>query len=161
MRKLNLGCGKDIREGWTNVDRVTWAKGVLRYDLDEDLPPDGPWDLILMQDVMEHLKNPHFAVLSAIHVLSDDGALVIRGPHYTCRDSYTDITHRRALSSETIEHMLATANVEVSTTLLFEPWNQWMHWVNWIPYGKKIYESTFLAGLAPAKHVHVMIRRKR
>jgi len=57
MKKLNLGCGKDIRQndGWINID-IRPGPGVnLVHDLGFPLPfSEGEVDEILAQDVLEH-----------------------------------------------------------------------------------------------------------
>lgn len=53
--KYNLGCGKDVRKGYTNVDLLE-IPGVVNYDLSKtpwDFEP-GSADEVLMLDFLEH-----------------------------------------------------------------------------------------------------------
>lgn len=56
--KVNLGCGKDAKEGYINVD-VLGGEGIVKKDLVqflEDLPDD-TIDEVILQDILEHF--PH------------------------------------------------------------------------------------------------------
>lgn len=158
--KLNLGAGNDIREGWVNVDAFPVDDRVTPMDIEKSWPAN--WvdlKVVLLRDVVEHLKDPNRVIMAAAVRLCPAGEVIIRGPHFTCRDTHTDFTHHRGLSSESVPHSLGHL-FAVYVHISFEWWNRWMHWVNWIPCGLKIYESTFLCSLAPAKYVHARIRRR-
>ena len=102
-RKLNLGCGTDIRPGWVNLDSSREIPGVdVVHDLDGlPLPfADGSFDYILAQDVLEHLADP-VATLRELHrILDRGGRLAIRVPHFTSRNNYIDPTHRNRFAIE-------------------------------------------------------------
>lgn len=54
MERLNLGCGFDVKEGWTNVDRVI-ADGVEFWDIAKNVVPEnwkGKFDFILLNHVL-------------------------------------------------------------------------------------------------------------
>lgn len=53
--KLNLGCGKDFREGWINAD--AWAPRVdIRCDIREPLPfDDGTFSEIYASGILEQI----------------------------------------------------------------------------------------------------------
>lgn len=88
MRKLNLGCGLDVREGWTNVDNDplgSWPKmadGRVVHRLDArklDLLADCSFDMVLVNHVL-HLFDYDAAddVLDeCVRVLDTEGLLVI------------------------------------------------------------------------------------
>lgn len=82
-RKLNLGCGLDLRAGYLNVDLNAFNKPDLVGDV-RDLPmlPNGKYEEINAQDVLEHL--PRTATASALRewnrLLRMGGTLVLRVP---------------------------------------------------------------------------------
>jgi len=80
--KLNLGCGNDIKEGWVNVDIHNFGQEVI-WDLDRvPYPFDGnSAEVILMQDIIEHLKSPKLVLKEIYRIASDGCTLVIRTPH--------------------------------------------------------------------------------
>ena len=61
MKKLNLGCGRDFRNGYINLDFVK-NKGVdIIWDLNKyPYPFKNPeFDEILVYNIMEHLDKPN------------------------------------------------------------------------------------------------------
>jgi len=82
-RKLNLGCGLDLRTGYLNVDLNAFHKPDLVGDV-RDLPmlPTGRYEEIIAQDVLEHL--PRTATASALRewnrLMQMGGSLVLRVP---------------------------------------------------------------------------------
>jgi predicted SAM-dependent methyltransferase len=80
-RKLNLGCGFDVRPGYLNIDACSFHKPDLVADiLDLPMLPSDHYDEILAQDVLEHL--PRWATRRALcewnRLLTPAGVLTIR-----------------------------------------------------------------------------------
>lgn len=59
--KLNVGCGKNIKEGWINIDLLESADLAIniRYGLPFD---DDSCELIYSEHFLEHLENPDESV---------------------------------------------------------------------------------------------------
>ncbi len=85
MKKLNLGCGEDFKEGWVNVDFHSHVDIDVQHDLNS-LPypfPDGDFDHILASHVLEHLDRP-FVVMRELHrILKPGGTLTVKVPHFS------------------------------------------------------------------------------
>lgn len=106
---LNLGCGS-VKNEFLEAGRAAEVVGVdnnpdSEADLNHDLnqfpyPLDSDsFDLIIMQDVLEHLDNVP-RVLQEVHRVARDGALIrIRMPHYSSYYTYNDPTHRQLLGA--------------------------------------------------------------
>lgn len=113
-RKLNVGCGNDVREGWLNIDRNVPAKltgedlanGLFMVgDLGKVDPgaqggrldlPTSHFEELEMSHVIEHLSNP-LQVLEELWRVATPGAkLTIRCPHGSSDDAWEDQTHVRA-----------------------------------------------------------------
>jgi SAM-dependent methyltransferase len=57
-RLLNLGCGTRLHAGWTNVDFVARAPGVLAHDLRSGVPfPPETFDAVYHSHVLEHFPR--------------------------------------------------------------------------------------------------------
>jgi len=95
LLKLNLGCGRDIRKGWINLDKTNYLGVDIVFDLNVFPYPfqDNTFDVILMQDVLEHLEDP-VAVMKEIYRISKNGCIIIiRTPHPESPLMKQDKTH--------------------------------------------------------------------
>lgn len=102
MKKLNLGSGSDIKEGWVNLDSHHLpGVDVVHVIGKKPLPfKKGEFDYILCQDILEHVD--FIPVLKDLHrILAPGGVLKIRVPHFTSRYAYSDPTHIRYFASDT------------------------------------------------------------
>lgn len=98
-RKMNVGCGRDVRPGWLNVDREP-IPGVFVWKL-EETPwpfPDDHFELIHAEHVLEHVSRADGALYRVIEelarVLQPGGTLVVKVPHHqNIRRVWMDPTH--------------------------------------------------------------------
>jgi len=106
--KLNLGCGRDIREGWVNLDSPQTAKtyadngvaGVIGCDIDQpdvQLPfDDDTFEVIDASHVLEHIRFI-LPLVQELHRISIDGGLfMVAVPFGSSDDAWEDPTHVRA-----------------------------------------------------------------
>jgi predicted SAM-dependent methyltransferase len=103
-KKLNIGCGHDIREGWINLDSAAIHGVDVVHNLEEVPLPfsDEEFDSILAKDVLEHLD--YVPVLKEIHrILKPGGTLEISVPHFSSVDNYVDPTHKKMFATKTFE----------------------------------------------------------
>ena len=94
MKKLNLGCGIDYREGFVNVDFHSHIKIDVQHDLNVVPYPfkDEEFDFILASHVLEHLDKP-FVIMKELHrILKKDGKLHLKVPHFS--RGFTHSEHR-------------------------------------------------------------------
>jgi len=104
--KLNLGCGRDYKEGWINVDigkkdiqgrDILIDKGMDLNKLPYDFPNNSA-EVILLDNVLEHLDNQTEVMKELYRILENKGELIVIVPHYTSWSAYTDPTHRNYYS---------------------------------------------------------------
>lgn len=84
MKRLNLGCGRDYRQGWINVDADKNIKADNYFDLRKKFPfKNGSFDYILAQDVLEHFSKTETKKFLAEcgRVLKISGRIKIRTPN--------------------------------------------------------------------------------
>ena len=96
MIKINLGCGKDYREGWINVDFNKEVKADIYADLSKRLPFDNNYsDLILLDNVLEHVTpENYFFFLEELHRICKKRAIIrIYAPHYSGMYAFKHPTH--------------------------------------------------------------------
>lgn len=97
---LDLGAGRDrSRPGAVTVDRVASTGPDAVHDLDVVPWPfsNDAFDVVVCKDVIEHLADV-VRSMEEMHRIGRPGARVeIITPHYSCRNSWTDPTHRQHL----------------------------------------------------------------
>jgi len=104
--KLNLGCGRDIKKDFVNVDYKKFNGVDLVYDLNKIPYPfkDNTFDEIIMRNILEHLENP-LNILKEIHRISKPNARIfIKTPHFSSNNAWGDIEHKRPFSSQTFKN---------------------------------------------------------
>jgi SAM-dependent methyltransferase len=181
-RRLNLGCGSDIRPGWVNLDSSEKIPGVsVVHDLDRGPLPfrDGSFAAILARDVLEHLSDPVRTLRELHRVLAPGGQLTVRVPHFTSRNNHIDPTHRSQFAIEWFDFFVRgtrrkterpyyfdfefTKLVEeritfegVSLAMPFQPLADWL--VNRSRQWRVTYERTLLR-LLPAENIVVVLEK--
>jgi len=109
MKKLNFGCGQDIKEGWVNVDVQKNAKIDKSFDFDKFPYPlkENEYEYILVSGVLEYLKKPS-EVLNELWRISKSNAIIEikKIPHYSNRSAYDDIDHIHYFSEIAFKHFV-------------------------------------------------------
>jgi SAM-dependent methyltransferase len=169
MKRLNLGCGRDILDGWVNLDLHALPGVDVVHDLTKLPLPFGEqeFDEVRCISILEHLD--YVPLLCDIHrVLRPDGRLMIHVPHYTSRDSFVDPTHIKLFSVRTFEFFLEDSEFQreyyfnfkfrrlAERRLTFHKRSPLFY--NWIveplvnlhPRLLDLYERSFLSALFPA-----------
>lgn len=180
-KKLNLGCGIDIKEGWINLDSIAIPGVDVLHDI-EKLPlpfEKETFDEILAQDVLEHID--YIPVLKDLHrILKKGGVLRIRVPHFTSKNNFVDPTHKKMFSISTWDFFVKSPALskhiekerayyfdfafakKVHCHITFEKsshiffYNRACEWFfNLSPAVQSFYESTGLSRELPAENIIV------
>jgi hypothetical protein len=98
--KLNIGCGRNILDGYLNLDSVNGPGVELVADIEKDsLAPyglrDGCATEILLSHVIEHLRDPLTAMQEMWRLAAPECVLTIRCPYGSSDDAFEDPTHHR------------------------------------------------------------------
>ncbi|MDP3770469.1 MAG: methyltransferase domain-containing protein [Candidatus Sungbacteria bacterium] len=183
LKKLNIGCGVDIKQGWTNLDSAALPGVDVVHDIEKLPLPFGndEFDEILAQDVLEHIE--YIPVLKDLHrILKPGGRLTIRVPHFTSKTNFVDPTHRRMFSVSTWDFFVRSPSLsrhiekerayyfdfnfdkkahghitfEKSSRIFF--FNRITESLfNCSPRMQQFYESTFLSRLFPAENICITL----
>ncbi|MDD5190865.1 MAG: methyltransferase domain-containing protein [Dehalococcoidales bacterium] len=177
MKQLNLGCGDDIKKGWTNLD-IASLPGVDIVHNIENLPlpfGDEEFDYILCKDILEHVD--YIPILKDIHrILKMTGIVEIQVPHFTSMYSFGDPTHKKYFSATTFQFfILNTENKRsyyfdfhfsriVQTKIAFERGFLFFNYfvqpiVNFNNRTRHLFEATFLSRLFPAATLIVKLEK--
>lgn len=177
MKKLNLGCGTDVRKDWINLDIAPLPGVDVVHDL-KILPlpfESGTFDYVLCNDILEHFLD-YAPLLAEIHrVLKTGGDVEIKVPHYTYSRAYADPTHLRFFSVELFEFFTKSTTrpyyfnfffdriVNLKLTFLESHvlfYNKWIErFVNKSQRNLLFFEKSFMSGIFPAENIVVTLRK--
>ena len=98
--RLNIGCGRDIQDGWVNVDMAPLPGVDVVFNLEtcrqERLPfDDSTVSEIRLFHVIEHIQDAMGLMEELYRVARDGCVCTIRVPHGASDDAWTDPTHVR------------------------------------------------------------------
>lgn len=118
MKKLNLGCGFDKREGFVNADNFPECAPDIQFDIEQTPWPleDSSFDTILMKHVLEHV-GADFPAFSSVmrelyRIIAPEGIIEIHVPHFRHDTWWSDPTHVRAFTPLTFRMMSKKQNDE-------------------------------------------------
>jgi SAM-dependent methyltransferase len=104
---LDVGCGTNKWPGAVGLDISPDTDADVVHDLDSFPYPfeDSSFDHVLMQDVLEHVREP-IRVVDELHRICRPGARIqLRTPHFSSMLAYSDPTHRHYFSAEAIRSL--------------------------------------------------------
>ncbi len=106
IKKLNLGCGYDIKEGYVNLDAIYHSGVDIVYDI-TNFPwpfPDNFFDKIYASHILEHVEDLKKTMQEIKRICKNQSEIKIRVPHFSCGVSYRDPTHKRFFSYFTFDY---------------------------------------------------------
>jgi len=104
--KINIGCGTNIKEGFTNIDLIK-NKGVdIVHNLNEYPYPfkDSSVEEIYARDIIEHLDDPNQFIRELWRIGKPNCKIWIRTPHFSSLYAWADLTHKRPFSYFVFDH---------------------------------------------------------
>ena len=150
MRKLNLGCGRDIRPGYVNLDLVKIPGIDVVADLERRLPfPDDTFDEIFSSHVLEHVRDL-IPLLGELARISKPGAVLrIEVPHLSFFGAYTDPTHKRFFGYHSFDYFTPTGTYNFYSHLRFRIRHREIRFY-WIKNERRVIKSRVITGLINA-----------
>lgn len=179
-KKLNLGCGTDIKnpnDGWVNLDVLPLPGVDVVHDIEKPPLPfsDELFDEIFCRDVLEHIDYAPL-MRELYRILKPGGKIFIRSPHFTSKNNFIDPTHKKAFSVNTFDFFTAGNRLEkkrgfyfdyrfsriASLKITFEKSSWFLIYnrlieplVNLSKHTQELYEATGFSRLFPAENVIV------
>ena len=175
MKKLNVGCGSDIKPDFINLD----SKGLPGVDIVHDIEQvpfpfnDEEFDYILCQDVLEHVE--YISVLKELYrILKPGGVVEIRVPHFSSVNNFRDPTHKKMFSVFVFEmfveksghnrayyfdfHFQAVTSKKITfrENLFYWPVKKIANTNEWF---LNFFEYSFLSRFFPADNIIVTLRK--
>lgn len=161
LKKLNLGCGKDIKQDYVNLDCVKLPGVDVVHNINKLPLPfrNNEFDEILCRHFLEHLADIDELMKELYRILKPGGVLKIIVPHFTCAGSWLDPQHKRPFGYFSFDFFSKDASYEAARLnthehaarfssqkrrLIFgkkyQVWNYVIEWIaNKFPY---VYEDT-------------------
>ena len=100
MRKLNFGCGADVRksskdEKWDNVDVQENPRLTNSFDFNKMPYPlkENTYDYVYAKSVLEHLDKPEEVLMELRRICKNGAIIEVSVPHYSNRGAYDDMQH--------------------------------------------------------------------
>jgi predicted SAM-dependent methyltransferase len=167
IRKLNLGCGFDKRDGWINADNFPECEPDLMLDVeDADWPfEDGRFDHVLLKHVLEHVGKD-FADFARImrnlyRILSPGGILEIHVPYYRHDTYWSDPTHVRAFTPLTFRMMSKKQNDEwIAARANYTMLAHLMRVDFELVHGVQVYDPAYIAAMNEGRMSKEEVRRR-
>jgi len=106
MKKLNLGCGEDIKKNYVNMDLVKLPGVDVVWNINKTPWPfkDNTFDEIYTSHVLEHVDDLIKIMKEIKRISKNKAKIIIRVPHFSCGVSYMDPTHKRVFSYLTFDY---------------------------------------------------------
>jgi ubiquinone/menaquinone biosynthesis C-methylase UbiE len=110
-RKLNLGCGKKIMEGYINLDHVSLAGVDIVHDINKFPYPfeDNSFVEVYANSVLEHVDDLPRVMKELHRILEAGGRLVGGVPWFNCSSAYGDPTHKYFFTLQTFLYFDASS----------------------------------------------------
>jgi len=105
MNKLNLGCGKDIKAGYINLDIVDYG-GNMIHDINSFPYPfkENYFDEIYASHVLEHLNSFHNTISELYRILKPNGILIVYAPFFLNTKYFGEPDHKIPFSIRTFDN---------------------------------------------------------
>jgi SAM-dependent methyltransferase len=120
--KLNLGCGRDIRLGYINLDMLPLEGVDVVHDL--NVPPlpfkEDLFDEINCQNIIEHLDNFLPFMEDVWRILRHGGLINILTAHCSGPQAFSDPTHRSFFSYNSFRYFTRDYTFNFYSKVRFE-----------------------------------------
>lgn len=149
MKKLNLGCGNDYKEGWINVDLGDNIKKDIKHDLNKIPYPfkENSVDIILMKQSLEHLDYPVKVLQELVRICKNGARIMIYVPHATSYAFISGLQHKSLFTENTfLKENLTGGGYDLENLKLIKQEFIFMNkWKKFIPFKK--YLKIFFMGI--------------
>jgi len=178
MKKLNVGAGKDIREGWVNLDKTSDFGSQIVWDLNDLPTPFKPetFNYVLASHVLEDFVDCLPLMDELVRITKKGGVIEVVVPNETI--SWGCLTHKRAFnmsgltnfSASREKYSLHNPKLEVITAKYVKTYENKISVLGrfyadmcvWIAnkIGHKVFDNTFLKYAFPLVFINIKYGKK-
>ncbi|MDP3966504.1 MAG: methyltransferase domain-containing protein [archaeon] len=172
IKKLNLGSGEDIKEGFVNLD-IAKLKGIdIVHNLDKYPWPlkDNEFDFVYCDNVLEHLSEIPKPMEELWRITKNSGKIKIIVPIFPSVWAMSDPTHKSFYTYMTFDYFTNYHELKyyskarfkiIKRKIIFHPYLRLIEKiVNINELTKKSY-TIFLSFLIPAMFLHVDLETEK
>mgnify|MGYP001601928825 CR=1 FL=1 len=148
MKKLNVGCGEDYKEGWINLDHRKNVKVDVRHDLNAFPYPfkDNEIAVCYVKNALAFLRDPIRVLKELSRITRKKGKIIVHTPHAISYAYVSGLGHTHHFTENTFnEHAIKEFELEKLLRLRSIEFVYNNRWKKFIPFKK--YLKIFLRGL--------------
>jgi len=122
MKKINIGCGQNVYEGYVNIDKIKLPGVDLVYDLEKMPLPfeDNSVSEIRCEHILEHITNL-MPLIEDLHRISvPHGKIEVLTPYYKYEAAYRDPTHVRFFTEHSFDYFQDDVNFSYYSSARFK-----------------------------------------
>ncbi len=164
IRRLHIGCGKDIKKGFVNLDSVKLPGVDVVHDLNKQPYPfkSNEFSEVHAFMVLEHLEN-WTKCMEELYRITKPGAITrIKVPFFPSMYAVIDPTHRNFYTYNTFDYFDPThglnyyfkAKFKVRKKYIRFSWNPVLNLlsipINWVP----VFYCRYLGGILPSNELY-------
>ena len=164
-KKLNFGCGTDIREGWDNCDIQEEAP--ISFDFDKFPYPlkDNYYDYVWIHGILENLLYPERVLYELRKKCKNYAIIEAICPYWNASWIYHDLKSRRGFNKQGFICFCNVRDYEINRVSKFD-----LVEINYLPsaFGKYIYPiwfreklSVIFGGIISGVHVKLRVINKK
>jgi len=107
MKVLDLGCGSKKAEGAVGIDQLKLEGVDFVHDLNSYPYPveHGIWDVIYLDNVLEHLDKPLEVLDEIFSLLKPGGKCIIDVPYFRSHWAFVDPTHQHFFTAKSLMYV--------------------------------------------------------
>ena len=175
MDKLNMGCWKDIKQWYLNVDIVDlpWVDKVFDFEMFPYPFKDNSFDEIYCSHILEHMSDLWKVMDEFYRIWRNECKIKIKVPYFASPNAMWDYTHKRTFNTNTFNYFNKDCYYN---NVNFEVIEYKIHWLSNHTYMKsdkkniiidylvnllpKFYER-FFCYIVPCSEIHYLLEVKK
>jgi len=103
--KINLGCGKDIKKGFINVDKMKLPEVDVVCNIEGKKLPfkTNSVEVVVLNHVLEHIQNLELLLKEIYRVCKSNARIYIRVPYFSHESAFSHYQHIRRFTWTTFD----------------------------------------------------------
>ena len=159
MIKLNLGCGKDIKSGYVNLDIVDYGGNQIHDINTFPYPfPENHFDEIYASHILEHIDNFNKTITELYRILKPNGTMIVYAPFFLNTKYFGDPDHKIPFSIRTFDNYETGAQFEVLEKKFITSHFAALKWMDFIVNIEPVIYERFFSGIFSPEEVYFRLK---